>query len=409
MRQLLVGFFVAAILFTIFSFSGTTIIKHDPIHRVTDSVRPDAPQPCQPSQAQPQPLEAFSEDLSEFYDDLTMVNFPKKAPTLKELAMCQKMFYGGPAGWGPDCEDPTCWDCLAPRAQEVVNNMTEVMKKTSLVESRRALISKYFAGVDKAKEPVILMITDSNFGNYSLNMACSCEANNIQMKHRTLWVSVDKESYHYFTEMGLFALESEEHYGLVPDTSDAWKTKVYRQAAKSVLTMVLDDLLQLGFNIIFNDADVVWLRDPSAWLMSSSYSANMDIQLSIAPRGDAMGPGNSGFIFIRNNAKTKLFMESFKQAIALLFFRDDQKVWNSMLRHYLFRQLHFQVLPRNLVLDFHDSTANLRNEHTFILHAVGAKGKYGRMNQHKIWYLKQGCSFLLEGNPLQGTIDTTIL
>jgi hypothetical protein len=32
-------------------------------------------------------------------------------------------------------------------------------------------------------------------------------------------------------------------------------------------------------------------------------------QMAVAPRNDAMGPGNSGFIFIRSNAKTKVIVQ----------------------------------------------------------------------------------------------------
>jgi len=109
------------------------------------------------------------------------------------------------------------------------------------------------------------MATDSSFGNFSLNLACSSERNIDKdvFRRQGLWVASDETAYKYFQvimhfnlffdllcqAMGLSTLWVEEHYGLVPDSSDAWKTKVYRQASKAVMVAVANDLVQLGFHV----------------------------------------------------------------------------------------------------------------------------------------------------------------
>ena len=94
-------------------------------------------------------------------------NYLARPVTLDELRMCERMVKGGPSGWKDCPEDPTCWKCLEPRAQEMATNMTNSFKNTELVETRRALVREWFSGVDKEEEPILLLITDSNFGEYS--------------------------------------------------------------------------------------------------------------------------------------------------------------------------------------------------------------------------------------------------
>jgi len=118
-----------------------------------------------------------------------------------------------------------------------------------------------------------------------------------------------------------------------------------------------------------------------------------------------MGPGNSGFVFVRANQKGKVFMQSFQNALALLFYTDDQIVWNSMLRHFRFRQLNLAILPRPLVLDLHDGTTQWKGKHTYVLHVVANNQKLARLRKYGQWYFEESCSLYQPGNPLLGPVN----
>jgi hypothetical protein len=183
-----------------------------------------------------------------------------------------------------------------------------------------------FAGVEK-DTPIILFCTDSSFANFSFNFACAYEHfEHEDVRARTLWVATDSSSYDYLLKHGFNVLWGEEHYGMVPDATHAWKTKVYRQASKAVAVAAKNDLMQLGYHVIFNDADVVWLKDPSHFLLYDPMCRDVDVMMQLAPRIDAQGPGNSGFVFLRNNARTRVFMQTFANAIELMFIFDDQVI-----------------------------------------------------------------------------------
>lgn len=343
---------------------------------------------------------------SVYFNEFHMVGYPSSALSLKDLAMCSVML-NGPDGFTPCPKDPSCLSCLKPYATTMVAKTIETLKDEERTKLRRSLLEKAFSSLDRKNEPVIVMATDSSFGNFSFNLACSSERNidKSTFRRQGLWVASDLVAYQHFQAMGLHTLFVEEHYGLVPDGSDAWKTKVYRQASKAVMVAVANDLVQLGFHALTTDVDMVWLQNPLPWLVNGADTRDKDVLMALAPRGDAMGPGNSGFVFVRASPKSKIFMQSFQNSIALLFYSDDQIIWNSMLRHYKFRQLNMAILPRPLVLDLHDGTMKWKGKQTFVLHVVANNAKLARLKRYDQWYFDEDCSFYQADKPLLGPVD----
>uniref|UniRef100_A0A7S2QS74 Uncharacterized protein n=1 Tax=Norrisiella sphaerica TaxID=552664 RepID=A0A7S2QS74_9EUKA len=112
----------------------------------------------------------------------------------------------------------------------------------------------------------------------------------------------------------------------------------------------------------------------------------------MAPRADAQGPVNTGFVFMRPAKITRVYMRSLIQLLVLFYMRvDDQVVWNSLLRHYLFRQLHVSVLPRRHFLDLHDHTAKWIDADTQFLHTVSNVKKIRRLKAHSEWHMDNTC------------------
>jgi hypothetical protein len=75
-----------------------------------------------------------------------------------------------------------------------------------------------------------------------------------------------------------------------------------------------------------------------------------------------------------------------------------QVIYNSLLRHWRFRQLHFHVLPRHVVVDLHtkdgkDGTVKEINNQTHVLHVVSMKleSKQHRLGLMGRWYLRDEC------------------
>lgn len=68
-------------------------------------------------------------------------------------------------------------------------------------------------------------------------------------------------------------------------------------------------------------------------------------------RNDFRGPGNSGFIYIKSNCKTLLFMNAMIEMIgAVIVGRSDQILWNFMMKEEYFKNkigLKFDILDTN--------------------------------------------------------------
>lgn len=339
------------------------------------------------------------EDIDKFYIPVDM-GYPPEALSIKDLDFCRTMFYGGPQGWTECAKDSTCYECLGDEEKQVVARFKGAAEDADRMTARRAKLKKWFGSLAGTNEPVILTVTDSTYANFSMNLLCSCERNNIPFKHRTLLIGMDPASHGYLSSLGFYVINAEVEYDLKPKEAE-WKTFVYQQSSKAALVVAMLDLVSIGVDVIMADADVVFLRDPGPWLVSSEHNRHVEVNTMLAPRGDAMGPGNSGFIFTRSTPRTKVWLQTFQNAIALMYFANDQKVWNSMLRHYLFRQLVYQILPRSLVLDLKETdarTKHQRNPHTYVLHAYGQMRKRVRMEDAGVWYYDEQCSVYQKDN-----------
>lgn len=76
------------------------------------------------------------------------------------------------------------------------------------------------------------------------------------------------------------------------------------------------------------------------------------------------------------------------------YYSDDQKVWNTLLRHHRFRQLNHVILPENLIMRL-VAEAQPKPD-TFVLHAVGQGSKVDRLKAAGHWYFEKECSIYEE-------------
>lgn len=140
-------------------------------------------------------------------------------------------------------------------------------------------------------------------------------------------------------------------------------------------------------------------------------------------RFDNVGPGNSGFVSIKSNCKTQIFLQTLLKYIGLVLRgRSDQVVWNMFLREYDFRQIVFELLnPEKFVSGYYkhcnvfsDSNkccylkgyqwGNPGRREMFpsdpwIIHAAWTNQHFFKITKFKkvgYWYLNETCPFWIE-------------
>ncbi|XVF79707.1 hypothetical protein PTKIN_Ptkin15bG0011000 [Pterospermum kingtungense] len=109
-------------------------------------------------------------------------------------------------------------------------------------------------------------------------------------------------------------------------------------------TQLFLDVLKRGYNFIFTDADIVWLRNPFAKL---SPNQTVDLQISVDSfTGDPRPEHNfinTGFFYIRSNNKTISMLETWYAQKENSSRRNDQQVLQDLMKGGLFNKLGLQA------------------------------------------------------------------
>lgn len=112
--------------------------------------------------------------------------------------------------------------------------------------------------------------------------------------------------------------------------------------------------------------------------------------MTVDGRVDNRGPGNSGFLIIRSNCKTEVFMDTMVSLISLVLVgRSDQILWNILIDEKVFRQLHFETLTTQLFvagaqvnLKYKTKRSDLPKDH-FMVHASWTTDQFDKVE--KFW------------------------
>ncbi|XP_043718346.1 uncharacterized protein At1g28695-like [Telopea speciosissima] len=109
-------------------------------------------------------------------------------------------------------------------------------------------------------------------------------------------------------------------------------------------TLFLGNVLKRGYNFIFTDTDVMWLRNPLLKLVQNEAE---DLQISCDdfngnPSSEA-NPINTGFYFIRSNNKTIALFELWYAMKNNSPGLKEQDVLVNMMQHGVFRELGLRV------------------------------------------------------------------
>mmetsp|Transcript_10760 Transcript_10760/g.16029 ORF Transcript_10760/g.16029 Transcript_10760/m.16029 type:complete len:429 (+) Transcript_10760:108-1394(+) len=313
----------------------------------------------------------------------------KDKMTLDALQMCTSA-KGGPQNRALVCEkDPTCRACVDKSDLLRADAVIKAFYDEELAEKRRDQLKFWFRNASD----IVLIATDSHFRRFAENFLCGCEARNLDPN--VLIMATDEATEKYFRNKGVYVV-GPSFYGVSLPLVNAFIDTMVAITAASA------ELIGMGYNVVIQDADVVWMRDPR-WMLKHPRLHLLDLQFQLAPRWDAQGVANTGFILARATQRTGVFLRSLLEITSLYYWkRDDQVVWNSLLRHYHFGMLHWTTLPRTLkingtenarFLDLHtsngkDGTASWIGNKTVILHTV-ARGKKMKFEVTGNWFLKE--------------------
>lgn len=164
--------------------------------------------------------------------------------------------------------------------------------------------------MEKATDPGsnTLVVMTSNIGQSMLlrNFVCNARAKGAVDLSHVVVIATDKATLDLCNELGLAAWFDEPIFGSFPEEAAgrAGDTTFVRFSMAKIYCVHL--VLSLGYNVLHQDIDIVWNRNPLPFFDSPEMEG---YDMIFQDDGDRRSPGkpfnpNSGFHFIRNNDLT---------------------------------------------------------------------------------------------------------
>jgi hypothetical protein len=158
---------------------------------------------------------------------------------------------------------------------------------------------------------------------------------------------------------------------------------------------VIQDVLHLGYDVLFQDVDVVWLRNPLDTLLDAS-RPRYDIELMYDGANFRFQPlyANSGFMHLRNTGCTRhLWDLVYRGYDKVVYYRSQQAPLNVILACLYHRGLRVNILPESLFANghlFHLDRGRVP-ETACVVHCSWTRDlahKIEKYKVHGLWYLE---------------------
>lgn len=170
--------------------------------------------------------------------------------------------------------------------------------------------------VEKAatdKKTVVVMV--SNFGQSHLlqNFVCAAQARNQDLSNIVVFAT-DPETKTLAEGLGLLAFYDKWNYGDIPSEAAGRYGDNKFTAMMMAKVMCVQMVSSLGYNILFQDVDIIWYKNPIPYFESDRPEVKEFDMLFQDDGGHstryAPYSANSGFYYVRANPKTEHFFSS---------------------------------------------------------------------------------------------------
>jgi hypothetical protein len=161
---------------------------------------------------------------------------------------------------------------------------------------------------------------------------------------------------------------------------------------------------RLGYNVLFQDADLVWFKDPFPFLRTQKSDS---LWMDDGARSERYSPlyGNSGFYYLKNNPRTVIFMQNMLVSFNIIWNTGShQEVLTQILNDHISRHAHtvqllsLEDFPSGVV--YHHRKAYFQemlygSAKPYVFHMCWTKNKDDKikyLKESKLWFLPDECS-----------------
>jgi hypothetical protein len=201
---------------------------------------------------------------------------------------------------------------------------------------------------------LVVSVCNAPFLPFLERWLSSCDERSIEVRSRTVIVALDLDTDRRCRQLGLTSVaanvEDCDRLGSVVGWNDARFSRLVPW--KSVATW---DALHVAQVVLFQDVDLIWLRDPIADLAGRETDADVLVMHDGPNPHFAPLHVNSGFVHVRaGDATRSLWATVVGNAASIVHLGSEQLVLNRVLeRFHAYNQVRVQVLPESEYLNGH--------------------------------------------------------
>ena len=248
-----------------------------------------------------------------------------------------------------------------------------------------------------ATAPVVIMAFSSNFSSIFINWVRSCDCHHIGVRERAIIFPMDKKSRELAENEG-FKVCYDNTSGVLSDIGQSqqygdveFRKHMFFQNA------IIQDMLKLGCDFLFQDVDLVWLEDPFEYFSGSN---DHDIEFMFDGNSAARhGPlcANTGFIYFRAHTETINFWDIiYRNYDRVIQFSSQQQPLNKYLGLLHTRGLKVKILAEDLFANGHlfgpDAKKSRLPERPKVIHCswtLNLENKIIKYKNNDLWYIKE--------------------
>ncbi len=263
-------------------------------------------------------------------------------------------------------------------------------------QSRLDLIARSRQELDDG--PVVVSMFNWGYRQMVENWAASCDLHDIDCRAFTLLFPTDAKADEFARKLGFQTVYVGESYGEIPvEANDVFGDLKFRRVLFAKLAAT-KDMLDLGYDILRQDVDLVWSRDPRDELIRRAARDSLDMLFMFDGPNPLYNPlhYNSGFVLIRSNPFTRHAWDVVFSNYSQIFCDGgEQRVINEVIDHLRERGLRTNQLPEKTYVNGHVISRAMREgtglpEQSFVVHASWTsdiKPKVEHMKKFGLWYL----------------------
>eukprot|EP00596_Hydrurales_sp_CCMP1899_P005649 CAMPEP_0119046322 /NCGR_PEP_ID=MMETSP1177-20130426/45852_1 /TAXON_ID=2985 /ORGANISM="Ochromonas sp, Strain CCMP1899" /LENGTH=409 /DNA_ID=CAMNT_0007019307 /DNA_START=458 /DNA_END=1687 /DNA_ORIENTATION=+ len=271
---------------------------------------------------------------------------------------------------------------------------------------------------DGSRKAVIVMVANEGVMDLALNFICSAEGAGIDLSSIVMFVGTESD-VELVENMGAQAIYSPALGSMPARAAGQYLDHTFSRMMWFKTTSVFL-AIEAGFDVLFQDADLVWMKDPLPYLRSQKEDISFMDDGARTPRYTPFFV-NSGFFFVKYNERTKFFQEKMMKTGASEIGRSHSHQ-SVMIKHL--SEAHHLVGLKVLVLDkdlfpsgeaYHERKTYLatvidRSFTPFVFHMCWTENRMDKVKYFKeldFWYLPE-IDTCTNGQMMHGQVSQSV-